>query len=961
MQELESSGLLDADSDMMDTEQPATATPAAKAGRGGAHGTAAPAALPAGSEAAAPADGAVSSDVLGSSPGGLQSVAAEAAAAAATAEEQQGPAEQRTLGMLAAAPDWYKVLDTGSGREYFWNVANNEVLWEPPEGIDGDTLLPVPADSAAAHSSGAEAEGAAAVDVAAETAAVTGAAAGTDAAPSATEAEPDAGAADDSAAGVVQETSGEQQPVQAPADAILQPAAAERHAASSPEQPTGGDPDAPATATPAFTAAAGSLQQPQAAATAVPTPQQDVQPVFSTLLAELQAAPEVQQQLQALPAAVKLLLQLQVLQQQWAVFAVQQQGAAAGEGGGRGFGWADYEHYIMQQLQQAAQQLQPTLQALQQGALPHPQHDQLQERPADQDQPAAATAAADRGTVPVAEGQHEAAAAAAAGDVVQPQEQQQEGAAGEEEAEEGEVAPSSPSSASEGEDMEVDLDASPVKSAAVPAAAKQPKQQRQPEQRVSAAAEHRGHYQGPPVGGVYASTMHMPVWARPSYNYSFAGHDPSPAADYHAAYGSYAAGYDYGMQGYPAHYDHSGYGRGYGSAAAAGAAVEAAPAAAAPPLPADEPPPLPDEAPPPLPTADAIHSSSSSSAAATASDAAPDAAAAAAGVVSEALPSGPHPAKRQKIVAAPAVRRPAAAAAAAAALPSGAQDGPAVFEDEAELAAAAAAAGISGKDGRKRARDQRAAATTAAPGTAGSKVKGGKVNALLNKWASVRQQEQEEEEQRQRQLEREADPEYLEAKRQRDLEQWSQQQMAAGAEDNPNFTPVMGDWRARLGLDSAGGAAAGPAGRAAETPEERAARKAAKKAAKAAKKASAVPAAATASAGGSGDGSSSGSAWPSSMKTKPDLAALSVGLPPGWVAMYEHDAKAGLYNIYYGNPVTKASLTHAGKEGRGLGVVDALALVLVCSWVCGWRGKRGCRKRLAHSSGLVECARPCDM
>jgi hypothetical protein len=43
------------------------------------------------------------------------------------------------------------------------------------------------------------------------------------------------------------------------------------------------------------------------------------------------------------------------------------------------------------------------------------------------------------------------------------------------------------------------------------------------------------------------------------------------------------------------------------------------------------------------------------------------------------------------------------------------------------------------------------------------------------------------------------------------------------------------------------------------------------------------------------------------MKTKPDLQALSVGLPPGWVAMFEHDAASGVYNIYYGNPDTKAS------------------------------------------------------
>jgi hypothetical protein len=176
------------------------------------------------------------------------------------------------------------------------------------------------------------------------------------------------------------------------------------------------------------------------------------------------------------------------------------------------------------------------------------------------------------------------------------------------------------------------------------------------------------------------------------------------------------------------------------------------------------------------------------------------------------------------------------------------------------------------------------------------------MGALLNKWASVRQQQQEEEERKQRQLEQEQDLEYVEAMRRKELEQWSKQQMAAGAEDNPNFTPVVGDWRARLGLG--GAAAGGAAGAAAETPEERAARKAAKRAAKAAKKATAVAAAAAAHSGGD-DGSSQ---WPTSMKTKPDLQALSVGLPPGWVAMFEHDAATGVYNIYYGNPDTKASV-----------------------------------------------------
>jgi hypothetical protein len=60
------------------------------------------------------------------------SEAAVAIAETADAEDEQP--EQQMLGVLAAAPAWAKVLDTGSGNVYHWNMETTEVLWEPPEG-----------------------------------------------------------------------------------------------------------------------------------------------------------------------------------------------------------------------------------------------------------------------------------------------------------------------------------------------------------------------------------------------------------------------------------------------------------------------------------------------------------------------------------------------------------------------------------------------------------------------------------------------------------------------------------------------------------------------------------------------------------------------------------------------------------------------------------------------------------
>ena len=57
----------------------------------------------------------------------------------------EGPAEQaeqKVLGYLAHEPSWSKVLDTGSGSIYYWNLLTNEVVWEVPKGMDADNLIP---------------------------------------------------------------------------------------------------------------------------------------------------------------------------------------------------------------------------------------------------------------------------------------------------------------------------------------------------------------------------------------------------------------------------------------------------------------------------------------------------------------------------------------------------------------------------------------------------------------------------------------------------------------------------------------------------------------------------------------------------------------------------------------------------------------------------------------------------
>ena len=125
----------------------------------------------------------------------------------------------------------------------------------------------------------------------------------------------------------------------------------------------------------------------------------------------------------------------------------------------------------------------------------------------------------------------------------------------------------------------------------------------------------------------------------------------------------------------------------------------------------------------------------------------------------------------------------------------------------------------------------------------------------------------------------------------------------------------IGDWRARFAKkkDQGGGAAAAPdapstgpstSGGGAPDAEAAAARKAARKAAKAAAAAAAAAAMAEEAA----------TAKALNFKDKPDLKALSVGLPPGWIAMWEKASG----DVYYGNPTTKVMM-RSSRGGRLMG------------------------------------------
>eukprot|EP00775_Hariotina_reticulata_P007012 gene7012-7226_t len=823
MQELESSGLL-ADTDAADTTD---ATDAAVMSQQQA------------ASAAADSTGAVmepsnslqephNSDTQAATAPPTDDPATQAQAVPDQTDQQ---AEQRTLGLLAGAVEWAKVLDTGSGSIYYWHTVSNEVLWDPPAGVDGNALVPVEGcqqpDDLQGQQEAADAGAAQPQQV--EAGAGPDGAATMDPLPAA-----EAATSDQQERHKEEEEQQQQQqsghlgpgspqglhevtPLIAEEEAAAcQPsnsaAASQTAAAQQDEEPQSAD----AAMRPALEEVDDPAAGPAAVAASPPsqpttTPQSDVHTVFMTLLTELQSPPAVQQALRQLPEAVKLVLQLQLLHQQWQTLAGQQQAAAA-----------------------------------------NGQQKQLQD----------------------------------------------------EEAEEGEVAGSADS---EGEDMELDITPRST-------ALSQLQADGQPQlgKHAAGAAMDRGSHWGWPAGraytaaGTYTSTMHMPEWAQPRYHYEFqAARSKAGYSDYMLYAGYDTAGYTaaaYGMDRvHPA-----AAGPGYAPAACYVGYVDAATAGSdaaglTPPLPEEAPPPLPDE---PLPAEDVEQAPPL-----------PDSSTQVADAVGV-QPAG-SAAKRKQYVSQPVITSVADGSRNEHADPQlqgadgaiseavGAVSAGATMSVASAAAAAAAAAEAAGRK-RSREKEGRGAALATAP--AAKIAKAAKVSKLISKWASVRQQQEEEELERQRKEQEAADPDVQEQKRLQQLEHWRLQQLQSGAADsNPNFVPLAGDWRAKLGLGSAADQGAGGTGNAAtgQGAAAEAARRAAKKAAKAAKAAKASKTAKAEVA------IAKAAQWPTNSKTKPDLVALSVGLPSGWQAMW--DVKSG--DIYYGNPTTKVGMQFAAVLG----------------------------------------------
>ncbi|BDA46282.1 hypothetical protein COCOBI_08-3740 [Coccomyxa sp. Obi] len=127
-------------------------------------------------------------------------------------------------------------------------------------------------------------------------------------------------------------------------------------------------------------------------------------------------------------------------------------------------------------------------------------------------------------------------------------------------------------------------------------------------------------------------------------------------------------------------------------------------------------------------------------------------------------------------------------------------------------------------------------------------------SSLIDKWAAVRKDLVDEEE-----VEEVPDADALERRRLREAEEWRLKQLRAGvsSEDNSNFQPLALDWREKM------------------------------KTAKAAATVKRKPAATTPA--------------PVIYSERPDLEALSVGLPAGWKALWDKTSK----EVYYANPKTK--------------------------------------------------------
>jgi hypothetical protein len=898
MQELESSGLLaDADADVVVDAPDAAVMPQQQTG-----------------SAAAAATGALDTSSTpqqelcrqGDQAATANTTDQPAQPAQGAQEEVEQQAEQRTLGLLAGAVEWAKVLDTGSDSIYYWHTVTNEVLWDPPAGVDGNALVPVEASQQADdhHAQKQAAEASAAQPQQVQAGAEPDEAATTDQQPSAEAVTSDQQEQEEDqqqqppvlpGAGSQQQHCGETSVTVKEAAAACQPSNLAAESSLDSAQLDAEPGAAAAAMSPVLEEVESRTAVPAAAGGVSPgsqptrPPQSDVHTVFMTLLTELQSPPAVQQALRQLPEAVKLVLQLQLLHQQWQTLAGQQQAAVETGQQVGGLNWITYELHVMQQLQQYVQRLQPAVQELEQQQKaqsqgPHP--------PGRVDNSGAAAAA---GAAPSAATAAGADSAGADGSL---QKQLLD-----EEAEEGEVAGSADSGS---EDM--DLDLTPRTAAPPQLQADSQHQQHlggQPRQQVAEAAAGQAAHWGWPAGGpytaagTYTSTMHMPEWARPRDHYEFhaarssASYNDYMYAGYDAA--GYAAAAAYAMDSF-----HQGAARpGYVVPASYIRYVDAATtspdtAGPTPPLPEEEPPPLPDEQ---LP----------------ADDVAPaplllDSSTQEAGVVG--AQQAASAAKRRQYVSQPVITSVAANSkiegvdlqlqGATGATPEtvGVASAGAAMSTASTYTGAATLADVAI---RKRAREKegRGAALAAAP--AAKVAKAAKVSKLISKWASVRQQQEEEELERQRKEQEAADPDLQEQKRLQQLEHWRLQQVQSGAADsNPNFVPLTGDWRAKLGLGGAGGSGNAAAG---EGATAEAARKVARKAAKAAKATKAAKAEAA---------STKAALWPTNSKTKPDLGALSVGLPSGWQAMW--DAKSG--DIYYGNPTTKV-----GKQVLNSGAV----------------------------------------
>ncbi|KAK3200150.1 hypothetical protein Dsin_023565 [Dipteronia sinensis] len=131
-----------------------------------------------------------------------------------------------------------------------------------------------------------------------------------------------------------------------------------------------------------------------------------------------------------------------------------------------------------------------------------------------------------------------------------------------------------------------------------------------------------------------------------------------------------------------------------------------------------------------------------------------------------------------------------------------------------------------------------------------------KVSSMVDKWKAAKEEMNENEED-----EPENAYDFLEKKRQREIEQWRAQQIASGeAKDNANFQPLGGDWREKVKRRRA-----------------QAAKEAAKKPPEETK-----------------------TEKKTDTKKQPNLVDLARNLPSGWQAYYDETSK----QVYYGNIIT---------------------------------------------------------